>query len=243
MLLEYSPIGTQIPAQSIPPNISKSQKILELIIKNKYFTNSQLLYAKLKYILNDKSSSMGIVQNIFQIDPKNIDAATLSALICIDNSDFPRAKELINEAMITNLSATREHAYFLITKAKCEVGLNETENAQKTLYELLKNFDKFEKEGQNFLVSRNSIFVIKSKDRLELLKLNIEILLQSGKTEEAQQHINKLISEMQDSNMEDDILMLNSELALKGGDLKKAVNLLKVKIVQFSKIFIKLKKF
>jgi hypothetical protein len=64
---------------------------------------------------------------------------------------------------------------------------------------------------------------------LELLKLNIEILLQAGKTEEAQQHINKLISEMQDSNMEDDILMLNSELALKGGDLKKAVNLLKVR--------------
>jgi tetratricopeptide (TPR) repeat protein len=233
VLLEYYPIGTQIPAQSIPPNMSKSQKILELIIKNKYFTNSQLLYAKLKYLLNDKSFAMGIVQNIFQIDPKNIDAATLSALICIDNSDFPRAKELINEAMITNLSQTREHPYFMIAKAKCEVGLNETENAQKTLNDLLKNFDKFEKEGQN--LSRNSIFVIKAKDRLDLLKLNIEILLQSGKTEEAQQHINKLISEMQDSNMEDDILMLNSELALKGGDLKKAVNLLKVKSV---KIFI-----
>ena len=50
-----------------------------------------------------------------------------------------------------------------------------------------------------------------------------------GKTDEAQIFINKLISEMQDSNMEDDILMLNSELALKAGDLKKAVNLLKVK--------------
>jgi tetratricopeptide (TPR) repeat protein len=48
-----------------------------------------------------------------------------------------------------------------------------------------------------------------------------------GKTEEAQISINKLIGEMKDSNMEDDILMLNSELALKGGDLKKSVNLLK----------------
>ena len=74
----------------------------------------------------------------------------------------------------------------------------------------------------------NSIFQVLAKDKLDLLKLNIEILLKLGKTEEAQSLINKLISEMQDSNLEDDILILNSELALKSGDLKKSVNLLKV---------------
>ncbi len=74
----------------------------------------------------------------------------------------------------------------------------------------------------------NSIFQIKSKDKMELFKLNVEILLKMGKNDEAQVYINKLIGEMQDSNMEDDILFLNSELALKGNDLKKAVNLLKV---------------
>lgn len=68
---------------------------------------------------------------------------------------------------------------------------------------------------------------MKPKDKIELLKLNIEILLKTGKTDEAQTFINRLISEMQDSNMEDDILFLNSELALKAGDLKKSVNLLK----------------
>jgi len=61
-----------------------------------------------------------------------------------------------------------------------------------------------------------------------LYKLNIEILLKMGKTEEAQASINKLIQDFQGTNMEDEILMLNSELALKSGDLKKAVNLLKV---------------
>lgn len=48
-----------------------------------------------------------------------------------------------------------------------------------------------------------------------------------GKIEEAQLQINKLIDDMQDPNMEDDILFLNSELAMKTGDIKKAVNLLK----------------
>jgi outer membrane PBP1 activator LpoA protein len=80
---------------------------------------------------------------------------------------------------------------------------------------------------KSLLVGRNSIFQVKPKDKLELLKLNIEILMKTGNTEEAQQCINKLIAEMHDSNLEDEILMLNSELALKGGDLKKAVNLLK----------------
>jgi outer membrane PBP1 activator LpoA protein len=68
---------------------------------------------------------------------------------------------------------------------------------------------------------------INHKDKLELLKLNIEILLKLGKIEEAQNQINSLIDEMQDPNMADDILFLNSELALKTNDIKKAVNLLK----------------
>ena len=39
--------------------------------------------------------------------------------------------------------------------------------------------------------------------------MNIEILLKSGKIEEAQASINKLIGDLQDSDMEDDILILN----------------------------------
>jgi hypothetical protein len=225
LLLSYT-FSSQISLQSIPQNIIKAQKILELIIKNKYFTNSQLLYAKLKYLLNEKSACLGIIQNILQIDPRNIDAFTLYSIIMIDSGDYTKAKEIINEAMINNLAQTRDHGYFLISKVKCDLGCEDTENAQKTLNDILKNFDKFELDEKNF--TKNTIFQIKSKDRMELLKLNIEILLKIGKNEDAQVYINKLISEMQDSNMENDILMLNSELALKGGDLKKAVNLLKV---------------
>lgn len=76
-------------------------------------------------------------------------------------------------------------------------------------------------------MAKNTIFQVKAKDKLDLLKLNIEILLKMGKTEEAQAQINKLIADMQDTNLQDDVLILNSELALKGGDIKKAVNLLK----------------
>ena len=79
-----------------------------------------------------------------------------------------------------------------------------------------------------YLELKNSIFKVKHKDKVELMRMNIQILLKSGKTEEAQIGINKIIGDLQDSNMEDEILMLNSELALKEENLKKAVNLLKV---------------
>lgn len=141
MVSNYT-FGTSIPLQSIPSAVQKSQKILETLIKNKYFISAQLLYAKLKYLLNDKSYSLGCVQNILQMDPKNIDAYTLYSLIMIDNQDFTKAKEVLNEAMINNLSQTKDHLYFLIAKSKCEVNLNDNENAQKTLNEALKIFDK-----------------------------------------------------------------------------------------------------
>jgi hypothetical protein len=88
------------------------------------------------------------------------------------------------------------------------------------------------------IVNTNTIFHLLKKDKLDLLKLNIDILTKLGKTDEAQILINKLISDNEDTNLEDDILLMNSDLALKSGDLKKAVNLLKVyknKLESFNK--------
>ncbi len=104
-----------------------------------------MLYAKLKFLLNDKSAASGIVQNVLQIDAQNVDASTLLSMLMLENSDYPRAKEVINEAMINNLSVTREHPYFQMAKARCESCIGDTESAQKTLNELIKNFEKFEK--------------------------------------------------------------------------------------------------
>jgi hypothetical protein len=144
-LLIFYNFGSSITQQSVPQNIVKAQKILELIIKNKYFTNAQMLYAKLKFLLNDKSATSGVVQNVLQIDAQNVDASTLLSMIMLENLDYSRAKELINEAMINNLAVTREHPYFQMTKARCESYMGDQENALKTLNELIKNFDKFEK--------------------------------------------------------------------------------------------------
>ena len=240
LLLNYS-ISSSIQIESIPQNITKAIRILELVIKNKYFISAQLLYAKVKYILGDKKLSMNLVRNVLSIDSKNFEALMLYSFLMIDNNDYHKSKEITNEIMISNMSLTKDNVYFFILKSKCDIGLNEVESAQKNLNEALKLYDKNVNKNNrsNFILNivfENSIFQVLAKDKLNLLKLNVEILLKLGKTEEAQLLMNKLISDMQDSNLEDDILILNSELALKSGDLKKSVNLLKVIFINIESI-------
>jgi tetratricopeptide (TPR) repeat protein len=143
----YYSFGTPVPPQSIPQTIARAQKILELIIKNKYFASAQLLYAKLKYLLSDRNFAMGSIQNVLAVDSRNLDAYTLYGMILIDNKDYVKCKEIINDALIQNLNQAKEHVYFMITKAKCELGLGDTDNAKKSLAEALKLFEKAQTEG------------------------------------------------------------------------------------------------
>ena len=224
MMINY----TFDPEQIIDPSdqIAKgASKILEMIIKNKYFTSAHLLYAKIKYLMKERNIVIQYIENVLEMDPKNIEAYALYILISLDEKDYPKVKQLINSVAIDIPEQAKDHLFFLILKSKYELAINECEKAMQTLNSALKIFDLTLKT--DYLL-KNTIFYIKQKDKFELYKLNIEILLKMGKTEEAQNSINKLIQDFQGTNMEDEILMLNAELALRSGDLKKAANLLKV---------------
>jgi hypothetical protein len=144
VLLAYHSIqsNSYLNLASIPQNVTKAQKILELIVKNKYFTSALLLYSKLKFLMNDKNFATTAVQNILQIDQYSIDAYTLYGLILIEKNDYVKAREIIKEAMINSLVQCREHGYFQIVKTKCEVYLSDTETATQTINESLKLIDK-----------------------------------------------------------------------------------------------------
>jgi tetratricopeptide (TPR) repeat protein len=151
----YYSIYANINPQSIPSNMARAQKILELIIKNKYFYSAQLLYAKLRYLLGDKATAMNYLKTIIRENHKNIDAYTLIIMISNDEKDFTRSKETLNEAMLDNLNSSRENVCFLVAKAKCEMGLHDTENAQKTLNDALRQFDKFLEENKKSIFYLN----------------------------------------------------------------------------------------
>ena len=221
VLLSFYDFNTKISLNSIPDTIRQAQKILSLLSKNKYLISGRLLVGKLNFLLCDFNKAHEIADDIINMDNKNIEALMFKALVCIETKDFRRAKEVINDAMINNLNETKENSAFLVLKSKCELGLNDIENSQESLNKAISLFDK---TIQNTNPAKSYLFKLEKKDKLELMKLNIDILMKLGKTEEAQSYMNKLVVEFQD--MGDEILMLHSDLAIKTGDLKKAVHLL-----------------
>ena len=221
VLLSFYDFETKISLNSIPDTIRQAQKILNLLSKNKYLISGRLLIGKLHFLLSDYTKAHEIADDILNIDNKNIDALMFKALVCVETKDYRRAKEVINDAMINNLNETKENSSFLVIKSKCELGLNEIEHSQESLNKAISFFDK---TIANTNPAKSSLFKLEKKDKLELMKLNIDILMKLGKTEEAQDYMNKLVVEFQD--MGDELLMLHSDLAIKTGDLKKAVHLL-----------------
>jgi lipopolysaccharide biosynthesis regulator YciM len=100
-------------------------------------------------MVGDKKTAISNLQNILSAEPKNFEAKMLYSFIIIDNQDYYKAKEIINEIMISNLPLTRDNVYFYILKSKCEMGLNENENSQKSLNEALQLFDKNISQSSN----------------------------------------------------------------------------------------------
>ena len=221
VLLSFYDFETKISLNSIPDTIRQAQKILSLLNRNKYLISGRLLIGKLNFLLSDFNKAHEIADDIINMDNKNIEALMFKALVCLETKDYRRAKEVINDAMINNLSETKENSAFLVLKSKCELGLNEIEHSQESLNKAISLFDK---TIENTNPTKSSLFKLEKKDKLELMKLNIDILMKLGKTEEAQSYMNKLVVEFQD--MGDEILMLHSDLAIKTGDLRKAVHLL-----------------
>ena len=221
VLMNFYSFDVKISEGALPDILKQAARILSLLKRNKYMISAQLLSAKLSFLQGKNQEAFSIIDDVLAIDQKNMEALMFKTLLCIESKDFSKAKEVINDTMINNLQETKENSSFLILKSKCELGLNDIENSQKTLNQAISVFDL---TLEKYNPAKHSLFRLSKKEKLELMKLNIDILLKLGKTEEAQSYMNKLVVEFQD--LGDELLMLHSDLALKTGDLKKAVNLL-----------------
>ena len=221
VLMNFYSFDVKISEGALPDILKQAARILSLLKRNKYMISAQLLSAKLSFLQGKNQEAFSIIDDVLAIDQKNMEALMFKTLLCIESKDFSKAKEVINDTMINNLQETKENSSFLILKSKCELGLNDIENSQKTLNQAILAFDQ---TIEKYNPAKHTLFRLSKKEKLELMKLNIDILLKLGKTEEAQSYMNKLVVEFQD--LGDELLMLHSDLALKTGDLKKAVNLL-----------------
>lgn len=229
----------------IPNILQKAKKIIESIIgggRNKYFISAMLLNCKLRYILGEKSTLINLIETIIKQSPSSyVDAYVLYAIICNDNKDYVKSKEIIQDSLLNCSKKAKLSIYFWITKTNYEIGLNDLQNAENSLKEalsLVKNKDTIlESESKQCKVTSSSLnlglglssspslFEFKSSDKDKLLVLQVELYLKQGRLKEAQTLINELVTE--GAQLGDNILLLNAEVALKNSDVKKAVSLLK----------------
>lgn len=246
----YSISDHKFDSSNLPNIISKTKKIIDSLTKNKYFTTVFLLNSKLKYITMDKHGAISSIESLLKTNPScSLDAYTLYIMICNNNKDFNKSKQLINDAQLNCYSKIKNNIHFLIAKVYTDFGLNDIKNAEINLKNVIDLFNSIEaekgKENSNE-ISKNkkdeeskdvSIFTLNSSEKISLMKLQLEILLKKDMIKEGQDLINQMIKENPD--LGDDMIILNAEISIKLKDYKKAASLLKkIKISSGETLFI-----
>lgn len=220
----------KIDSNNLPSIIAKSKKILDSILKNKYFVSAFLLNAKLKYLISDKAAAKQSLESIIKTDSTNLDAYILYIMLNNENRDYRKSKELVNDALLNCQKKAKQSINFYIAKIHMELGLDDLTNAENSLNIALK---LIEEQSNNIKTNKDInkdlyqsiLFEFKKSDKYVLMKLQIHILLKQEKIKEAQELINELVAE--NPNLGDDVLLLNADIAVRNKDFKKAVSLLK----------------
>lgn len=215
---------------NLPSIITKSKKIIDSIIKNKYFISASLLYAKLKFITRDKQSAINYLEGVLKKDPiNNLDAYILYIMITNENKDFRKSKELINDALLNCSAKAKKSINFWIQKTYMELGMEDLKIAETSLSTALKLIDEINntniKSNENIQSNSGSIFEFQANDKFILMKLQVQIYLKLDKIKEAKEIITLLIAE--NPNLGDDILIMQSDIAIKEKDYKTAASMLK----------------
>lgn len=222
--------------KNVPGVLQRAKKILDSIIgdKNKYFISAMLLNCKLKYLLGDKQNIVTQLEAIIKVNPSSyLDAYILFAILMNECKDFVKSKEVIQNALLNCSAKAKINIHFWIAKINIDLGLNDFVAAENSLKEAIKlsktlignEGQKSKQSKESISILNSSIFEFKKSDNSRLIILQIELCLRQDKIQEAQELINKLLSEGID--MADNILLLNAEIALKTGNVKNAVSLLK----------------
>ncbi len=92
------------------------------------------------FIFSDVTNAFAEINAALSVDKSNLEALMLKVKFYCEQKDFGKAKEALNDAMITNYNTCKDNANFMILKCNCELALNEIENAQKSLNAALAAF-------------------------------------------------------------------------------------------------------
>ena len=213
------PIGVKAPSHLV-----RGTKLLETITKQiPGIIEAQLLLAKAKFVGNEHQAAQRYIQICLQMDPNFVDALLLSAMINFHNEQYMGAASALEQAISHNFRI-RDNPLFMLVKGQVELKNNQPLEALRTL-EAAFNLPGVTTPAEN---KKGGLFLsFSQEDKAGLYIALAQAYQENGKLAEASGKIMEAIGEFTGTSEQVKVLIANSELSLRKGEVKQALDMLK----------------
>lgn len=220
--LQYLGLKPLSKTAKAPPYLVRVTKLLETITKQiPGIIEGHLMLAKARYIANDHLSAQRYINISLQLDPDCIDALILSSLISLQGGQYTSAYSALEQALARNF-LIRENPLFMLVKGQVEMKQKKFPEAVKT-FEAAMGLQGIRSGGD---VKRTGMLSISEEDR-GMVFANLAVsYAEIGEIAKASRIMGEAIGEFAGTSVEVIIVLANSEIALKKGDIKQALNIL-----------------
>ena len=220
--LQYLGLKPLSKTAKAPAYLVRATKLLETITKQiPGIIEGHLLLAKSRFIANDHSNAQRYIQISLQLDPDCIDALILSSLISLQAGQFASAQTTLEQALARSFTI-RENPLFMLVKGQVEVKQKKFADAIKT-FEAALGLPGIRSAGEN---KKTGVLGVSDEDRGSVFANLAVAYAENGEIQKATRLMAEAIGEFAGTSVEVIIVLANSEIALKKGDIKQALNIL-----------------
>ena len=208
--------------------IKKCAKLIETTLnKIPGLIPGYLLSAKAHMIVGNTNAAIQNLQKAIALDPKNEEAYIMNAIVVYSNGNSQAAYSSIKEALANNFEIDK-NPFFMMLRGKLELEIGDSAQGLKTLekaYNLpgiqTAGFEQKKKSRYMTIVSFNQN--IRSQVYVEYAKA----LAQEKQLAKSKEIMEQAIMEFAGTEDEPVVLLGNADIAAIGGDLKKAITILR----------------
>jgi len=211
-------------SDGLPAFLMKGIKLLEMIIKQAPgIIEARMLLARAKWISGNITAAQNALNDCITMAPDNVEPYVLSAQIHMEEGNLTAATSSLENALAENF-LVKDQPYFAYIKGQVEIAKKDYTKALETI-----------EAAFQIPAIKNNVKDVKSKailrfgeeERVNLYVMLITVYELLKKTSEARKTMQKAIAEFAGTPYETHIMLAQADMAIKGGDVKKALNMLK----------------
>lgn len=211
-------------AESMPGYLIKGTKLLETLTRQTPgIIEANMLLARAKWFSNDVTSSITALNSCTTMAPDIVEPYILKAQIYKDDGNLTAAFSSLEQALAENF-LVREHPYFAYTKAQLEICKKEYQQAFTTIEAA---FEITAIKNKQSMQKTKSFLRFGEEELAKMYAMMVEVCDQLKRPDDAKKYMQKAIAEFVNTPFEVTIMLANADMALKAGDVKKALNMLK----------------